>query len=226
MILATAYVRQATIDLRRARTKRSKKTVELSIKEKILVGVIGVTLFLAIGGTAWAFLSPHNDTKNRATQASEKSEPKKGAASTDADSPSLSVTQHKETKPTSHDKTATSSAHDKPSTAPTDQSKVRTSPRKTTPARVNSRPKQQEQVASCDTDMKSSYEGLRKSQVNAENANWSSNISQWSNEASGRGISFSGFVQDKINQHKAAHNARLAQIESTYLHNLASINCN
>ena len=78
----------------------------------------------------------------------------------------------------------------------------------------------------CNESMKLSYKSLYDSQVNAENASWSNQVNAWNSYASAHGMSFSGYVQDQINQNKPAHDARLAQLQVQYYQNLASINCN
>ncbi len=77
----------------------------------------------------------------------------------------------------------------------------------------------------CHESMKASYASLYNSKVNAENASWNNQITAWNNYASSRGMAFSGYVQDQINQNKPAHDARLAQYQTEYYQNLASINC-
>lgn len=78
----------------------------------------------------------------------------------------------------------------------------------------------------CNESMKSSYTSLYNSQVASENASWNNQITAWNNYASAHGMAFSGYVQDQINQNKPAHDARLAQLQTQYYQNLASINCN
>jgi cytoskeletal protein RodZ len=78
----------------------------------------------------------------------------------------------------------------------------------------------------CNESMKSSYTNLYNSKVNAENASWTNQINAWNDYAAGHGMAFSGYVQEQINQNKPAHDARLAQLQTQYYQNLASINCN
>lgn len=77
----------------------------------------------------------------------------------------------------------------------------------------------------CNESMKSSYTTLYNSKVNAENASWSNQINAWNDYAAGHGMAFSGYTQSMINDNKPAHDARLAQLQTQYYQNLASINC-
>lgn len=77
----------------------------------------------------------------------------------------------------------------------------------------------------CNEDMKSAYTSLYTSQVNAENANWTKKINAWNSEAANRGIAFSGYTQGMIDENKPAHDARLAQLQVQYYHDLILINC-
>ena len=78
----------------------------------------------------------------------------------------------------------------------------------------------------CNESMKTSYTNLYNSQVTSENTSWSNQVSSWNNYASAHGMSFSGYTQSQINANKPAHDARLAQLQTQYYQNLASINCN
>lgn len=88
-------------------------------------------------------------------------------------------------------------------------------------------PEPQEQVATCNEAMKSSYTNLYNSQVVQENASWANQISSWQSDARARGtgIASGGYVQGMINDNLPAHDARLAQLQAQYYLNLASINC-
>ena len=55
---------------------------------------------------------------------------------------------------------------------------------------------------------------------------WNNQIAAWQVDAQRRGLGFSGYVQGMINDNKPAHDARLAQLQTQYYQNLASINCN
>jgi len=102
-------------------------------------------------------------------------------------------------------------------TQPTQTTTTNTTPQATAPTPT---------APTCNESMKSSYTSLYNSQVNAENASWANQINAWNSYAAGNGMSFSGYVQDQINQNKPAHDARLAQLQTQYYQNLASINCN
>lgn len=81
-------------------------------------------------------------------------------------------------------------------------------------------------IPTCNESMKSSYTNLYNSQVNEENANWYNQIDSWNAYAAGHGTGFGGYVQGMINDNQPAHDARLAQLQTQYYLNLASINCN
>lgn len=84
------------------------------------------------------------------------------------------------------------------------------------------------QVASCNEAMKTAYTSRYDAQVTAEYARRGALANQIRDEARGNGAggSFSGIVQDKLNQAESLHQANLATINSEYQANLASINCN
>lgn len=200
----------------------------LSIKEKVLIGVIASAIVLAIGGSVWALVSPNNDKiKNNDETSLEKSvttEPSK-----EEEEPSKESTTNESNEDTTADsKSNTGSTPEPvPSHNETSSKPPSTQARKqpVAPSRPQTTQKQPQKV-SCNESMKASYTSLYNSQISAENASWSNRVNQWGNEASARGMSFSGYVQDKINQNKPAHDARIASINSNYQSNLSSVSCN
>lgn len=201
--------------------------MKLSIKEKILISVIGAMLVFAIGGSVWALVSPKNTLEQEeSSQISEEELPKESITSTedsshedsdkedvkvqsDSASSRTSTTTPIETSPSS---TSSRSSSSQPSTS-----------QQTAPSQSPAQP--QPQVVSCDEDMKASYTSLRNSQISAEEAAWTRQVNAWGDYAASRGMAHSGYVQSMINDNKPAHDARLAQIQTTYQRNLASINC-
>ena len=110
-------------------------------------------------------------------------------------------------------------------TTTTQPTQTPTTPQQTTTTTIAPTPVT---APTCNETMKSSYTSLYNSKVNAENAIWYNQIEAWNNYAAGNGVggAFSGYVQSMINENKPAHDARLAQLQTQYYQNLASINCN
>ena len=206
--------------------------MEMSLKEKILLSVMGVTLAFAIGGSIWVLASPKKDTEQASSHVSEQQQSSETTSDKQEDSPAT-ANDTEDTEPSSSSPTASSESSTAATSSPSASSsptpssstaKPSTSSQKATPA---TKPAQsQPQVASCNQDMKASYKSQYDYQVSAEKADWARRVSQWSNEASANGGSFSGYVQSKVNANKPAHDARLSQLETTYRQNLASIHCN
>lgn len=140
------------------------------------------------------------------------------------------VDDNEQVEITPEDQTSIESATDT-STQPTAQT-IETTTTQPAQTATNTTPQQATTPAptptapTCNESMKLSYTSLYNSQVNAENASWTNQINTWNSYASAHGMSFSGYVQDQINQNKPAHDARLAQLQVQYYQNLASINCN
>ena len=186
-----------------------------------LIGLIAIIPVLAVG-TVFAYnIATPSKTVNESTQT-------KQEVKTDKTSKQTDNSESEDTTPT--DQTASESTTDTPtqstSQAPTatttnpTQTATSTAPQQTTTNPTPTTP-------TCNESMKSSYTSLYNSQVNAENASWNNQINAWRDEATGRGVggAFSGWVQEQINQNKPAHDARLAQLQTQYYQNLASINC-
>lgn len=194
----------------------------MSIKEKILIGVIASTIVLAVGSSVWALVRPDSNSINN-----------KSSPSTESISTDISDEQDSGKKVDDHEISEDTSSTSKPDIDTTVAPSVSPSsnrteyqtatPKPTAPASTTAAP--QPQRVSCNESMKASYTNLYNSQVSAENANWGNRVNQWGDEASARGMAFSGYVQDKINQNKPAHDASLASINNNYQSNLASINC-
>lgn len=201
--------------------------MDMTIKEKLLISAIASTLALAIGSSAWAFMPPHNANTDKSEHIS--SEKTSRAVSSKKEQPSTKTHSAKvkeeatASQPVKNEnkKSVPSSnlTHPEPYSVHTkEQTIVKNSDPRPTPA--------QPRKVTCDESAKASYTSLYNSQKSAENAQWASRVNGFSNEATRRGMSFSGYVQDQINQHKPAHDARLASIDATYQANLSSINCN
>lgn len=200
--------------------------MELSIKEKILIGTIGTILIAAIGGSVWAFVSPKNNTEQTSSQVSEKEKPKEAVKDKEDSSSTASELEDTEisdsSSTTSDSSTTTTSGSSSAPSSTSSNTKLSQSQKATSATRpTQSQPK----VASCNQAVKESYKNLYDSQINAEKADWSQRVNRWGNEASARGMAFSGYVQGKINDNKPAHDLRLVQIKATYQSNLANINC-
>jgi len=138
-----------------------------------------------------------------------------------SDSEQLNETLEDQTASESTDTTPTQFTTQTPTATTTQPSQTATN---TTPQQTatNTTPT----TPTCNQSMKSSYTSLYNSQVNAENASWNNQINAWNSYAAANGMAFSGYVQNQINQNKPAHDARLAQLQTQYHQNLASINCN
>lgn len=176
-----------------------------------LIG-LGLIVPVLIAGTAVAYnIATPPKTTNESTQAQQDTQAEK-AEEKPTDN------ELEDTKPI--DNTANESTDSTPiqSTAQTTEtSTVQSTQNNTTPTPT---------PPTCNESMKASYTSLYNSQVNAENASWANQITAWNNYAAANGLSFSGYVQDQINQNKPAHDARLAQYQTQYYQNLISISCN
>ena len=201
--------------------------MEMSIKEKVLIGVIASTIVLAVGGSVWALVTPNNDkVKNNdetsleesvTTEPSKKEEFNKVSTTNESDkgAPTASGSKIDSTS------VPVPSHNQANSKLPSPQSREEPVAPAVSPQATQGQPRR----VSCNESMKASYTSLYNSQISAEDASWSNRVSQWNSEASARGISFSGYVQDKINQNKPTHEARITSINSNHQSNLASIDC-
>ena len=190
------------------------------LKLAVLIAIVPV---LAVG-TVFAYnIATPAKTTNNATQAEQPT------ASNEADNQANDSEKIDETP---GDQTASEPVTET-STQPTSQARTTTTTNPTqtaTNTATNTAPQQTATnptptTPTCNQSVKSSYTSLYNSKVNAENASWNNQITAWNNYASSHGMAFSGYVQDQINQNKPAHDARLAQYQTEYYQNLASINC-
>ena len=191
----------------------------LKISKVKLLG-LAVVVPVLIAGTVVAYdIATPSKTTNNAAQ----TEHPTTSNETDRqanDSEKLDETLGDQTASESTTDTSTQSTSQTPTTTTTNptQTTTNTAPQQTATNPTPATP-------TCNQSMKSSYTSLYNSKVNAENASWSNQINAWNDYAAGHGMAFSGYVQEQINQNKPAHDARLAQLQTQYYQNLASINC-
>lgn len=205
--------------------------MNMSIKEKILIGIIGTILTIAIGGSVWAFTTNggtedgkvqgttskgekiDSPVKDKANLSDVKDEPIRDEDSSDSfkagTAPQSSTSVH---SPSSSTRNAL-----QPTKAHTGTSSFSTPSQEHTPPSHS--------VAVCDEDMKSSYTRLRDSQISAENARWTRQVNGFHEEAARRGGAHSGLAQAMINDALPAHEVNLVNIESQYQLDLHSISC-
>lgn len=203
--------------------------MEMSIKEKVLIGVIASTIVLAVGGSVWALVTPNNDkVKNNDETSLEESSPASSLEEEKLNEEPTVSKSNEDTSTASQPNTDTTS-EPTPSYSETnpEPSNIQTQKQPATAPSSSPRTTQgQPEKVSCNESMKASYTSLYNSQISAENARWANQVNGFNNQATGSGGSFSGGAQDKINQYKPAHDARIASINNDYQSNLASINCN
>jgi len=77
----------------------------------------------------------------------------------------------------------------------------------------------------CNQELADSYLNLRDVYLNAENITYANNLQSIRNEASSRGISFSGYFDAMRPPEDARHTARVAEINNQYLVNMTMTNC-
>lgn len=200
----------------------------MSVKEKILIAVICTTLAVTIAGAVWATVSPNTPNREQESSTASENEDSKDLREPTSDSQTINndkVDTTKQDSSTFPQKSVTKQTQ--PDSNSTSQPVSLDSNKKSSKSQQTSSTQSptQPQVASCDEDMKESYTNLRDSQIASENAAWVSKITTWNNYASGNGMSYSGYTQSMINENKPAHDARIAQIHTTYQLNIASINC-
>lgn len=192
----------------------------LKIGKFKLAGIVAIVPVL-ITGTVFTYniATPSKPVGNSAQteQASTVKKTDKPAS----DSGQADTTPSDQTTSESSDSTSTQTTTQAPTTAQPTQTATNTTPQQAATSPTPSTP-------TCNESMKSSYTSLYNSKVNAENAIWYNQIEAWNNYAAGNGVggAFSGYVQSMINDNKPAHDARLAQLQTQYYQNLASINCN
>lgn len=190
----------------------------LKIGKLKLAALIAIIPVLAVG-TVFAYnIATPSKTVNESTQT--KREVKQGKPNKQSDnSESVDTTATDQTASESTANTTTTQPKTKTSTTNQQtQTNISTAPQQTATTPTPATP-------TCNEAMKTSYTSLYNSKVNAENASWNNQITAWNNYASSHGMAFSGYVQDQINQNKPAHDARLAQYQTEYYQNLASVNC-
>lgn len=183
-----------------------------------LVGLVAfVPLLIAGTVVAYNIATPSAKTNNsvQTEQAT--------ASDTDrqtSDDEQVDETPTEQTATESTSSTQTQASTSSPTTSnPTAQTNSSTTPQHAATAPAPTAP-------TCNESMKLSYTSLYNSKVNAENASWYNQINAWNTYASEHGMAFSGYTQSMIDQYKPAHDARLAQLQTQYHQNLASVNCN
>ena len=191
----------------------------LKIGKFKLAGIVAVVPVL-ITGTVFAYnISTPSKPVSNSAQTKQVSTVKK-IDKPASDSEQADTTPSDQTTSESSNSTSTQTTTQAPTTAQPTQTATNTVPQQTATSPTPSTP-------TCNESMKSSYTSLYNSKVNAENASWYNQIEAWNNYAAGNGVggAFSGYVQSMINENKPAHDARLAQLQTQYYQNLASINC-
>ena len=191
----------------------------LKISKVKLLG-LAVVVPVLIAGTVVAYnIATPSKTTNNAAQTEQTTTSNETDRQAN-DSEKLDETLGDQTASESTTDTSTQSTSQTPTTTTTNptQTTTNTAPQQTATNPTPATP-------TCNQSMKSSYTSLYNSKVNAENASWSNQINAWNDYAAGHGMAFSGYVQEQINQNKPAHDARLAQLQTQYYQNLASINC-
>ena len=192
----------------------------LKIGKLKLLG-LGIILPILLAGTVVAYnIATPSKTTNNSVQTEHATTPNRTDEQTN-DSEQIDTTSEDKTasEPSSSTSTQTTSQAPTATTTQPTQTATNIAPQQTTTSPTPSTP-------TCNESMKSSYTGLYNSKVNAENANWYNQINAWNDYAAGHGMAFSGYTQSMIDQNKPAHDARLAQLQTQYYQNLASINCN
>jgi len=184
--------------------------------------VIVVSAISIIAGTAMVAMPNNNEvsTNRAASDSSNVASDTDNQPSTNSDNEKVDEAPTDQTVTESTTSTQSQASTSSPSTIQPTQTNTSTTPQQTATVPTPTAP-------TCNESMKSSYTSLYNSQVNAENASWNNQINAWHDEATGRGVggAFSGYVQGMIDQYKPAHDARLAQLQTQYYQNLASINC-
>lgn len=205
--------------------------MELSIKEKILISIIGAVLVAAVSGSVWALTANRgaNDMESSTaaqqekTSSSVKDETDASSKddeldnSTDADNKPSTDSAPQSSTP------ASSSSQNPSSTSPSTSQQKSANSSDSTSTSQQTVPSQQ--VAECDKDMKALYTGSRDASIARENARWTKQQNDINEEAVRRGGAHSGFAQAMINDARPVHEANLADIEIQYQYNLLSINC-
>lgn len=191
----------------------------LKIGKLKLLG-LGIILPILLAGTVAAYnIATPSKTTNNSVQTEHDTTPNKTDEQTN-ESEQIDTTPEDQTasEPSSSTSTQTAPRAPTATTAQPTQTATNIVPQQTATSSASSTP-------TCNESMKSSYTSLYNSKVNAENTSWYNQIEAWNNDAARRGVSFGGYVQSMINENKPAHDARLAQLQTQYYQNLASINC-
>lgn len=184
-----------------------------------LIGLVAIVPIL-IAGTVVAYnvVTPPKTVNN--TQAEQAKTPNETDKQTNnSEKEDITPTDQTASEPSDSTSTQTTTQAPRTTTTQLTQTSTNTAPQQTATNPTPATP-------TCNESMKSSYTNLYNSKVNAENASWTNQINAWNDYAAGHGMAFSGYVQEQINQNKPAHDARLAQLQTQYYQNLASINCN
>lgn len=209
--------------------------MDLSIKEKILIGSIGAIVVLVVGGSIWSLVSGRgleSSTENHKVSSHkeltdssvERKDDVKDSESKTADDEDLS---RDESNKSDEHSSVSSYSSDSSTKASNNKSQNNTQKSETSSSTSdsNSYSSYTQPVAKCNEDMKENYKKYRDSQVAVENARWANQLDRFHSEASGNGMSFSGAAQDMINKARPAHEANLSNIEAQYQDNLWSANC-
>jgi len=183
---------------------------------KVTAAVLMIPALFA-GTVALQYLTP-SSSSDKASNAALHNKPS-GSTSKEQDANSSSdIPQEKSNSTTTSNK---------PTASPTTRQVAGStnSPQTVASATSNNQGQSSSTAVTCNESMKTSYTNSYNSQVAAENSKWNNQVNAWGNYANSIGRPFGGYVQDMINQHKPAHDAKLAQLQSQYQQNLSSINC-
>lgn len=192
---------------------------ESSLVIRLVIVASGIGIIAGTATVAAMVATPNNtETSTNSTTSDSNSvvSDTDNQPSTKSDSEQVDTMPEDQTVNESNVSTSTQPTSQTATTQPT-QTATNTNPQQT--------PTPTPTAPTCNESMKSSYTSLYNSQVNAENASWTNQITAWNNYASANGMAFSGYVQSMINDNKPAHDARLAQLQTQHYQNLASINC-
>ncbi len=191
----------------------------LKIGKLKLAGLIAIVPVLAAGTVfAYNIATPPKTVNESAQTKQEAKQDKPNKQSDNSESVDTTATDQTASESTTAISTTQSKAQTPTTTNQQTQTNANTAPQQTATTPTPATP-------ICNESMKSSYTSLYNSQVTSENTSWNNQITAWNNYASAHGMSFSGYTQSQIDANKPAHDAKLAQYQTQYYQNLASINC-
>lgn len=206
--------------------------MNISIKEKVLIGVIGAAVVVAISGSVWALTAEREEyskDSDTTSQKEKKESSTKDKASVDSgnnefDSDAGAEDTH-QVDNASQSSTPSSPSQSSSSTPPSTSQPIDTNSPSSTPTNQHTVPSQQ--VMKCNEDMKALYVGSRDASIARENARWTKQQNDINDEVARRGVGagHSGIAQGMINDARPMHEANLADIEMQYQYNLRSISC-